>query len=116
MTLNELNFTVSIFFFLYFIFIFNFDNNFKSLILSELFWITLYIFAVMVGSIIDEAAVSSLVFFFLIFSAVDVSLGCLIIIIQKKVFKTVNNTHNSNFVNNYNSRKGKFVFFKNIKY
>ena len=57
----------------------------------------------------------SLVFFFLIFSAVDISIGLLLIIIQKKIFKTTNNVFNSNFKINFLTRKNKFIFFKNIK-
>ncbi len=116
MTLNELNFVTLVFLILFFIFIMNFDNNFKSLVLSEFFWINLYIFALLIAFVLDDLIIVSLIFFFLIFSAVDISIGIILIILQKKIFKNTNNFHNSNINTTFITRKNKFIFFKNIKY
>lgn len=116
MILNELNFVMFVFFILMYMFITKFDNNFKSLILSEFFWITLYIIALLMAFLLDDVMLMSLIFFFLIFSAVDLSIGLLLIIIQKKLFKNINITHNSNYKTNFITRKNKFIFFKNFKF
>lgn len=116
MSLFELDFITFVIFLLFFYFITGFDTNFKALIVSELFWITLYIFVLTVSFILDDLILMSLIFFFLIFSAVDISIGIILILIQKKTLKINNSSWNSNFKINYNTRKNKFFFFKKIIY
>jgi hypothetical protein len=65
--------------------------------------------------ILDDINVLSLIFFFLIFSAVDISIGLILIILQKKILNVsnVSTSYNNNIP--YFSRKVKSFITKTIK-
>jgi len=109
MNLSEFNVLLTIIWVLTVTFIFGFENTFKSLILSEFLWITLFCFYLICALIYDDFNLLSLTLFFLIFSAIEISVCLIIIILQKKLFKTFNTFSSSSKVFKNSSSK-----YKNI--
>lgn len=87
-SLNDLNFFLILFFFIFSIFFINFKTTFISLIISELFWILLYLTVVVVAIVFDTINVLALSLFFLVFSAVEIALGLVLLVVQKNLFNT----------------------------
>lgn len=107
MNLSEFNIILTIFWVITFFFISGFENNFKSLILSEFIWITLFVFYLISALLYDDYNLLSLTLFFLIFSAIEISICLIIILIQKKLFKNINlflDVKNTNTLNLYKFR------------
>lgn len=92
-------------------FICGFENTFKSLINSELIWISLFILFLLYSIIYDDISILSLTLFFLIFSAIEISICLILIIFQKKLFKSIN----VNLFNDFYIKLKSFKYFK-IKY
>jgi len=114
MNLSEFNILLTIFWLLIFTFIFGFENTFKSLIISEFLWITLFCFYLISALIYDDFNLLALTLFFLIFSAIEISVCLVIIILQKKLFKTLNTFTNSSKL--FLSTVSKFKNITNFKY
>ena len=87
--LNALYFFIILFFFLILSFFFNTKNTFFLLIISELFWITLYVLVVIVAIFSNNVCVLSLSLFFLIFSAVEISTGISILMLHQSSFNNL---------------------------
>jgi len=110
MFLNDLNFLSILFLIILSFFFFNFTNTLQSLIVSEFLWITLYVWSVFMAYTNDDLSVLSLSLFFLVFSAIEISVGLMIILVQKNVFKSISfNTNSSK--SNFNVFKYKRNFY-----
>lgn len=89
-----------IFFYIIFLFYSNPSNLFSMLILSEIFWIVLYILTILGALFFNNIQLLSLALFFLMFSAVEISIGLSLLILLKEnnnFFKT-----SINFFSNFN--------------
>jgi len=95
MNINEFNLFLSIIWILIIYFVFGFENTFKSLVFSEFLWITLFLFYLINALIYDDINILSFTLFFLILSAIEISIGLTIIILQKKLFKTLHTSFSS---------------------
>ena len=84
MNINEFNLILSLIWVLIIYFIFGFENTLKSL------RITLFFFYLLNSLIYDDINILSFTLFFLILSAIEISIGLTVIILQKKLFKTLN--------------------------
>lgn len=91
MNFNDISFILTLVFLLLTYFLVNFNNNLQSLIVSELVWITLFVFALVLSFKINNLLILSLTLFFLVFSAIEISFGLVIINCQKMIFKTISN-------------------------
>ena len=111
MNLNEINFLLISIWILFINFIFGFENTLKSLIISEFIWITLFCFFLIIALIYNDINFLTITLFFLIFSAIEISIFLTIILIQKKIFKTINSTYNLK-KNNVSPKKRFNVSFK----
>ena len=107
----------NLFLFLYailFIYLLNSKHNsFQLLLNAEMLWITLYILALQFSFLINDLNILSFLFFFLVFSAIEFSLGYLFILITSAIFN--NSNFKSNKFNNFllNCEYNKFIdFFK----
>ena len=59
------------------------------LLTAELIWITLYALVLGIGFIYDNLNIVSLTFFFLIFSAVEFSVGLVLLLLQHLLLRTL---------------------------
>ena len=116
MNLSEFNILLTIFWILTFLFVIGFENNFKSLILSEFIWISLFCFYLITAIVYDDYNVLSLTLFFLIFSAIEISICLIIIILQKKLFKNINLFFDGNNFNNTGLVKFRNLISSKYKY
>lgn len=108
--INLLNFFIII---LLMYFVLGFENTFKSIITSEFIWISLFINYLIYAIIYDNITILSLTLFFLIFSAIEISICLVLIVFQKKFFKTLSSsTQNSSNEFNLKSKKIKIFKFK----
>lgn len=93
-------------------FIFGFENTFKSLINSEFIWISIFVLYLIYSILFDNINILSMTLFFLIFSAIEISICLILIIFQKKIFKSINvNLFNkSNLENSRNLKTFKYKY------
>lgn len=71
---SDIIFIFIVFLFLIFTFTLNTDNMFDLLVLSEFFWITLYVLSLLISVYYNNTQVLSLSLFFLMFSAAEISI------------------------------------------
>ncbi len=88
MSLNEINFISILIWIVLFYFVVGFENSFKSIIVSEFIWITFFCFYLIISIVYDDINCLSLILFFLIFSAIEISICLIIILFQKKIIKS----------------------------
>mgnify|MGYP006270172917 CR=1 FL=1 len=110
LTLNEINFLIFLLFFIALSFFFNTKNIFFILIFSELFWITLYFLVLVLSFFLNNIYILSLSLFFLIFSAIEISTGISIILLQQNSFNNLKLFKN-NFFKNFKKSNFFFNFF-----
>lgn len=96
-----LNFWNLLFWLIFVSFALNSSNFTKLLFISELVWIILYCYVIVIGSINDEISIMSTCFFILGFAGLEFSIGMLLVIILKKILK-VDYFYESNNVQNNN--------------
>lgn len=99
MNLGEFTFLSVLIFSLILFFLYNFNNNLQSLIISELVWITLFVFAIYLSFTLNNVLILSLTLFFLVFSAIEISVGLVLINSQKLIFKSLSTYQNTNKTN-----------------
>lgn len=87
-----LNFFIFLFWLTFLGFIFNPTNFVFLLVYSEITWITLYCYAILVGTLIDDLNSFTLSFLILGLAGVEFSLGYLLIILFRNFNKTLNFT------------------------
>lgn len=97
-------------------FIFNNTSSLSLLLTAELIWIFLYSIALIVGFYVDNINILSLTFFFLIFSAVEFSLGLIILFFQYILLRSINSDINQQQNNNFNFFKFNKLFINNFKW
>ena len=89
MFLGDFN-TLFIFFFLILgSLLINTNTALHLLLTAELLWITLYTIVLFVGLVYDNLNLLSLTFFFLIFSAIELGLGLVILLLQHILLRTL---------------------------
>lgn len=82
-----LNFWNLFFWLLFTSFALNSTNFTKLLFISEIAWIVLYNYVIIVGSINDDLTIMSTCFLLLGFAGLEFSIGMLLVIIFKKLLK-----------------------------
>lgn len=99
MILNDIFFLIIIIIIISFSFTINITNSLFYLILAEIIWITLYAIILISGFYFDNINILSLSFFFLLISAVEFSIGIVIIFIQILFLRSleVNKKNNNKF-------------------
>jgi len=88
-------------------FVINPNTTLHLLLTAELLWITLYSLVTLIGFLYNDLNLISLTFFFLIFSAVEFSVGLVLMLLQHLILRTTslhtyekNSTkHNYRFLN-----------------
>lgn len=65
------------------------NTSLHLLLTAELIWITLYALVLLLGFIYDNLHLLSLTFFFLIFSAVEFSVGLVLLLLQHLLLRTL---------------------------
>ena len=64
-------------------------STFKLLVVSELFWISFYVIVLLAALFFDNIFILSLSFFFLMFSAAELSIGVSTFFIQKNIYQSL---------------------------
>ena len=90
MVFGDLNVLMIFFFLLLSSLLINISTSLHLLLTAELLWITLYTIVLFVGLVSDNLNLLSLTFFFLIFSAVEFSVGLIILLLQHLFLRTLN--------------------------
>jgi NADH:ubiquinone oxidoreductase subunit K len=70
-------------------FVINIENFFKLLLYSEITWLTLYTYTILIGSINDDLTLLSTSLFIIGLAALEFSVGILLIIIFKNINKSI---------------------------
>lgn len=70
-------------------FLVNPTNTLQFLIIAELLWITLFFIALLIGFLNNDLNVISLTFFFLVFSAIELSIGLILILAQNLILRSI---------------------------
>lgn len=89
MIFNEI---IIFFFFFYMIFfsiIINSNSSLHLLLTAEILWITLYAISLLTGIVLDNLNLISLTFFFLVFSAIELGVGLIILLTQNIFNRTI---------------------------
>jgi len=87
--LGEFNVLLLFFFILLSGLLVNTNTGLHLLLTAELLWITLYLLAVLIGIAYDNLNVLSLTFFVLIFSAIELGLGLVLLLLQYIFIRTL---------------------------
>ena len=69
-------------------FVINPNTTLHLLLTAELLWITLYSLVTLIGFLYNDLNLVSLTFFFLIFSAVEFSVGLVLMLLQHLILRT----------------------------
>ena len=113
-----INFWIFFFWLSIFAFLFNPSNFLTLLFYSEITWLTLYCFSILVASINDDINLMSNTFFILGLAGLEFSFGFLILILFKNFNLSLSLIENNNIFNKnfYNSKKlnifNKFFWIK----
>lgn len=83
-------------------FVVNIENFFKLLLYSEITWLTLYTYTILIGSINDDLTLLSTSLFIIGLAALEFSVGILMIIIFKNINKSINLEESENGFENTN--------------
>ena len=108
MLYGDINLFFLLFFLLFFTLFFNNNTALHFLLTAELLWITLYLLVGFVGIIYDNINILSLTFFFLVFSAIEFSVGLILLLIQNLFNRSLN-------LNNYEKNYNKFFYKYRLK-
>lgn len=104
--------SLNLFFLFFFIFFFsillNTNTSLHLLLTAEILWITLYSITLYIGILYDNVNILSLTFFFLVFSAIELGLGLIILLIQNVINRTINladnDVKNIKFLNRFKTK------------
>lgn len=104
MMVESLNLLLIFFSLFLFSIIINSSTALNLLMTAELLWITLYLIVLFIGLIYDNLNVLSLTFFFLVFSAIELGLGLILLLLQNIITRSTNlDNHDLNFLK-FNTR------------
>lgn len=92
-------------------FVVNIENFFKLLLYSEITWLTLYTYTILIGSINDDLTLLSTSLFIIGLAALEFSVGILMVIIFKNINKSINLEESENGFDNTNffSKKKTYI-------
>lgn len=91
-----LNFWLVLFWFSWILFFLNTTNLIKLFVTSEIIWLTLYVYTLIVGITVDDVHMYALSLMLITIASVEFSIGFVLIIFFKKIFKTTNIMDNIN--------------------
>ena len=119
MLFSEINFIILLFFLLFMSIIININTSLHLLLTAEFLWITLYSLVSILGLIFNNTNFLSLTFFFLILSAIEFSLGLVVILFQYIFNRSINlndfSTNSHKFLNRFilklNTTFYRFIYF-----
>ena len=83
-----LNFWLILFWFSWFLFFLNTTNLIKLFITSEIIWLILYVYTLLIGVYIDDIYMYTLSLLIITLASVEFSIGFILIIFFKKIFNT----------------------------
>jgi len=89
-------------------FVVNIENFFKLLLYSEITWLTLYTYTVLIGAINDDLTLLSTSLFVIGLAALEFSIGILMVITFKNINKSINLDESENNFDNtkfFNKKK-----------
>ena len=92
------------------------NTSIHLLLSAELLWITLYVFALFAGMIYDNMNLLGLTFFFLILSAVEFSVGLVVILIQHLLTRTLQLDFSGVISTNYTSNPSKSILVNRLRW
>jgi NADH:ubiquinone oxidoreductase subunit K len=84
------NMWLIIFWFSWLIFFLNTSNLLKLFVTSEIIWVILYVYVLLIGVHTDDLHLYTLSLFIITLASVEFSIGFVLIIFFKKIFKTTN--------------------------
>jgi len=109
MALGDVNYIFIIFFIIFSVLVINVNTALHFLLSAELLWITLYILSLVLGFIFDNVNILSLTFFFLILSAVEFSIGLIIILLQNLFLRSISLVSTNTNSIKFNTRLSKKI-------
>nr|QPL15921.1 NADH dehydrogenase subunit 4L [Strombidium sp.] len=115
MVLSELNIMVIIFVLFLASILINVTTALHLLLTAEMLWIILYILSLYVGYIYNNLNILSLTFFLLILSAVEFSIGLVLMLIQHIIYRSINlNLNTLSSLKYYNKYSNRLKFNKTL--
>nr|APW82422.1 nad4L [Laurentiella strenua] len=113
MMVESLNLLFFFFLLIFFSIFVNSTTSLHLLLTAEILWITLYCLVLLISFLYDNLNLLSLVFFFLVLSAVEFGIGLVLLLIQNIISRTLNlNDNDLNFVKFTNRFKSKLFINK----
>lgn len=113
MMVESLNMLFFFFFLIIFSVIINANTSLHLLLTAELFWISLYVFFFFVGFAYNNVNVLALTFFSLVFSAVELGIGLVLLLTQNTLTRSLSLSENDkNFLKFTNRFKSKLYLNK----
>lgn len=94
MVVESLNMLIFFFFLIVFSLLTNCNTALHFLLTAELFWISLYIFFFFAGFFYNNINVTAMTFFSLIFSALELGLGLVLLLMQNLLARSTHLTEN----------------------
>ena len=85
-----LNMWLILFWFSWILFFLNTTNLLKLFVTSEIIWLTLYVYSLISGVFIDDLNLYTLSILIITIASVEFSIGFILIIFFKKIFKNTN--------------------------
>lgn len=99
MNIGDLNIFFFFFILILFSIIVNTNTSLHLLLTAEILWITLYAITLFIGLVYDNLNILSLTFFFLVFSAIELGLGLILLLFQNLINRSINlNDYDTNFL------------------
>lgn len=98
MIIGDINILFFFFFLIFFSILINTNTSLNLLLTAEILWITLYAISLFIGIFYDNSNVLSLTFFFLVFSAIELGIGLVLLLLQNLINRSINlNDNDANF-------------------
>nr|QCU82604.1 NADH dehydrogenase subunit 4L [Pseudourostyla cristata] len=116
MNFGDLNILFFLFFLILFSLIININTALNLLLTAEILWITLYVITLLIGFIYDNLNVLSLTFFFLVFSAIELGIGLILLLIQNLIQRSINLNDSNKNIFKFTSRFINKLFINKIKW
>lgn len=107
-----INFWIFFFWLSLFVFLFNPTNFLSLLFYSEVTWLVLYCFSILIASVNDDINMMSNTFFILGLAGLEFSFGFLLLILFKNFNVSLNLVDSKNFSQNYLNSKNINFFNK----
>ena len=116
MIIGDINILFFFFLSIFFSLLINTNNSLNLLLTAELLWVTLYAITLFIGFFYDNLNILSLTFFFLVFSAIELGVGLVILLIQNLVTRSANLIENdTNFIK-FSTRFSNKIYLNKINW